>query len=61
METIIVLAIVGIVLVLAARSFYRTLTGKNDGCGCGTKSCCTSQKCASPVLDKRRQEVRSHR
>jgi len=35
METLIVILIVGIVAVMAARSFYRTMSGKNDGCGCG--------------------------
>lgn len=34
-ETVIVILIVGLVALLAARSFYRTLTGKNDGCHCG--------------------------
>jgi hypothetical protein len=33
-ETIIVVGIVVIVAVMAGRSFYRTMTGKNDGCGC---------------------------
>ncbi len=33
-ETVIVFGIVVIVAVLAGRSFYRTMTGKNDGCGC---------------------------
>ncbi len=34
METIIVIGIVAIVAAIAGRSFYRTMTGKNDGCGC---------------------------
>jgi len=34
METIIVIGIVAIVAVIAGRSFYRTMTGKNNGCGC---------------------------
>ncbi len=34
LETIIVVGIVAIVAVIAGRSFYRTMTGKNDGCGC---------------------------
>jgi hypothetical protein len=34
METIIVIGIVTIVAVIAGRSFYRTMTGKNNGCGC---------------------------
>lgn len=32
-EMIIVIAIVAAVAVLAGRSFYRTMTGKNDTCG----------------------------
>ncbi|MBN1545499.1 MAG: FeoB-associated Cys-rich membrane protein [Syntrophaceae bacterium] len=34
LEIIIVFVIVAIVAVMEARSFYRTMTGKNDGCGC---------------------------
>lgn len=34
-DTVIVIAIVGVVLVLGMRSFYRTLTGKDEGRGCG--------------------------
>ncbi len=33
-ETIIVTGIVVIVAVMAGRSFYRTMTGKNDRCRC---------------------------
>jgi hypothetical protein len=33
-EIIIVAGIVAIVAVMAGRSFYRTMTGKSDGCGC---------------------------
>jgi len=33
-ETIIAVGIVGLVALLVVRSFYRTWTGKNDGCGC---------------------------
>ncbi len=36
MELFIVIAIVGAAAVLAARSFYRTMAGRNKGCGCGT-------------------------
>ncbi|WP_435549025.1 FeoB-associated Cys-rich membrane protein [Desulfobacterium sp. N47] len=58
-ETIIVSTIVGGVLILAGRSFYRTLSGKNTGCGCGSKTCTTSSHCSlSEVLrkgDKRQQ------
>jgi len=35
LETVIIFGIVVIVAVLAGRSFYRTMTGKNDGCRCG--------------------------
>jgi len=35
LDTIIVVIIVSIVAFIAGRSFYRTMTGKNDGCGCG--------------------------
>lgn len=34
LETIIVGGIVAIVAVMAVRSFYRTMTDKNDGCNC---------------------------
>lgn len=45
-ETLSVVGIVSVVVVLTGRSLYRTLTGKNDGCGgcngacsgCGVKS-----------------------
>ena len=55
-ETIIVCVIVGAVLILAGRSFYRTLTGKSDGCGCGKKSCSASDRCNAPGLAKRETE-----
>lgn len=35
LETILVTAVLAGVVLLAARSFVRTLTGKNAGCGCG--------------------------
>ena len=34
LEIIIVVGIVVIAAVMAGRSFYRTMAGKNDGCGC---------------------------
>ncbi len=43
LEIIIVVVIVAIVAVMAGRSFYRTMTGKNDGCGCA--SSCASCAC----------------
>jgi hypothetical protein len=41
LETLIVVGIVVIVAAMAERSFYRTITGKNDGCGCagGCRGC----------------------
>lgn len=41
LEIIIVAGIVVIVSVLAGRSFYRTMAGKNDECGCtgGCQGC----------------------
>ena len=53
MENVIVCVVVGGVLILAGRSFYRTLTGKSDGCGCGTKSCPASDRCHSSEAAKR--------
>ncbi|MDR0842964.1 MAG: hypothetical protein LBP68_06065 [Acidobacteriota bacterium] len=44
-ETIAVCVIVSGVAVLAGRSIYKTLTGKNDACACGGKSCCQSGGC----------------
>ena len=43
-ENLIVGVLVGGALVLAGRSLYRTLAGKNDGCGCGN-SCLRSGTC----------------
>lgn len=41
METILVCIIVGVVGILSIRSLYRTLTGKDDGCGCeGSSESC---------------------
>ncbi|MDP2853377.1 MAG: FeoB-associated Cys-rich membrane protein [Smithellaceae bacterium] len=41
LETIVVVAIVMVVLILAGRSFYRTVTGKKEGpcCGCDPGKC----------------------
>ena len=49
-ENIIVCVIVGGVLVLTGRAFYRTLAGKNDGCGCGS-SCSGSATCQESPED----------
>lgn len=35
LENIIVVVIVATVALMVGRSFYRTMPGKNDGCGCG--------------------------
>ena len=45
-ENVVVGMIVGIVLVLAGRSFYRTLTGKSNECGCGNDGCGTPGSCS---------------
>lgn len=44
-EALIVCAIVGMVLILAGRSLYLTLSGRSDGCGCGKKACSESDIC----------------
>ena len=49
-ETVIVILIVGLVALLAARSFYRTLTGKNDGCHCGGN--CSACTCTHESTDE---------
>ena len=38
-ENVVVVAIVGLVSVLAGRSLYRSLTGKSKACGCGNGGC----------------------
>lgn len=52
-ETIVVGAIVAVVLVLAARSFHRTLTGKNDGCGCSGGCLNCPSRDSSPKVHER--------
>ena len=44
METYIVWAIVGVVALLTARSLYRLLSGKSDGCGCACSGCGASDE-----------------
>ena len=39
LEIFIVFGIVGLALAKAGRSFYRTFSAKNDGCGCVKGSC----------------------
>lgn len=58
-ENVVVGAIVGIVLFLAGRFFYRTLTGKSDGCGCGNTQCGMSGSRALPCdgPSERRESV----
>jgi hypothetical protein len=58
METIIVVGIVAIVAVITGRSFYRTITGKNDGCGCDGLCCkCNdSTKGSLQQVNKREDE-----
>ncbi|MBW1925057.1 MAG: FeoB-associated Cys-rich membrane protein [Deltaproteobacteria bacterium] len=34
LEGIIVVGVVAVVAAMTGRSFYRTMAGKNDGCGC---------------------------
>lgn len=34
LESIIVVGIVAVVAAMIGRSFYRAMTGNNDGCGC---------------------------
>ncbi len=43
-DTVIVVLIVSVVALLATRSLYRTLTGKNDGCPCGG-NCAACSSC----------------
>jgi hypothetical protein len=39
-ETVVVVAIIGVVIVLTLRSLQKTLSGRNDGCGCSCKGSC---------------------
>ena len=57
-EIMIVIAIVAVVAVLAGRSFYRTMTGRNDGCG-GCSGTCQGCGCGDRVftsIEKKKQE-----
>ncbi len=52
LESIIVVATVAIVAVMAGRSFYRTVTGKDNGCGYNCRSCaCNGYAEAYPGQD----------
>jgi len=45
-DTAIVATIVAVVALLAARSLWRTLTGRDQGCACsGAASCPTTKSC----------------
>jgi len=44
-EGSIIIAILGTVVFLGARSVYRIFSGRTDGCACGTKSCPSSGTC----------------
>ena len=44
-ENIIVAIIVGMVTLLAGRSFYRTVTGQSDGCACSRSGCRQIDSC----------------
>jgi len=46
-EILMVAGIVAIALFMMGRSFYRTITGKNDGCGC-TGNC---HNCSSNMFE----------
>ena len=43
-ETILVILIMALAVILAARTVWRTLTGKQPGCGCA-KFLCPRQDC----------------
>lgn len=38
-ENVVVGIIVGVVLLMAGRSLYQTITGKSDGCACAGNGC----------------------
>jgi len=53
MEIIIVVGIIVVATGMAARSFYRTMTGRNKGYGCaGNCSGCAGAKLAEPCQEK---------
>lgn len=45
LENLLVGVIVAVVLALAIRSLYRTMTGKGSGCGCGKPACRKAAPC----------------
>ena len=49
-ETLIVALIVLATLVYVIRRFYRSLTGRNRGCSCGTRQCDLPTPCAPPSI-----------
>ncbi|MBW1946929.1 MAG: hypothetical protein JRI33_03215 [Deltaproteobacteria bacterium] len=44
LEIVFVFTVIGVVALFAVRSFYRTISGKNQGCGCGA-GCPISGSC----------------
>jgi hypothetical protein len=56
-ETIVVIAVIGLVTVLVVRSVHRTLAGKNDGCGCGCKGNCQANGSDPTISDEFRQDT----
>ena len=55
LELIIVFVIVATVAVMVGRSFHRTLTGKNKGCGSNCPNCsCTDFAGTYPARDARK-------
>ncbi len=55
-ETVIVYLILGFVGALAARSLYRTFTGKGEGCGCTGSPCAGTGACAAAHTEPLRKE-----
>ena len=56
LETLIVVGIVIIVAVMAGRSLYRTITGKNSGCGCAGN--CDGRACKDFAKAGQEQDFR---
>jgi hypothetical protein len=57
-ETIVVCTILVVVLTLTARSIFGTVTGKNDGCGCGAGSDCSASGCCRSSEEITKSELR---
>ena len=54
MESVVVCVLIGLALVFAGRSIYRTLNGKDGGCGCS--SCPMSGVCEKTSREKAEPE-----